>query len=83
MFKREDLVEHYSQIEYKDNTIILDAMGKYPSGIFYQLDNECNVAQSDNNLLGRILAQAKKNSSIKTSLKNKDNLNKYQNNYIK
>ena len=72
MFKREDLVEHYSQIEYKDNTIILDAMGKYPSGIFYQLDNECNVAQSDNNLLGRILAQAKKNSSIKSSLKNKD-----------
>ena len=72
MFKREDLMDHYSQIEYKDNTIILDAMGKYPSGIFYQLDNECNVAQSDSNLLGRILAQAKKNPSIKSSLKNKD-----------
>ena len=72
MFKKENLVEHYSQIEYKDNTIILDAMGKFPSGIFYQLDNECNVAQSDNNLLGRILAQAKKNPSIKSSLKNKD-----------
>ena len=72
MFKREDLMDHYNQIEYKDNTIILDAMGKFPSGIFYQLDNECNVAQSDNNLLGRILAQTKKNPSIKSSLKNKD-----------
>ena len=72
MFRKEDLMEHYSQIEYKDNTIILDAMGKYPSGIFYQLDNECNVAQSDNNLLGRILAMSKKNPSIKSSLKNKD-----------
>ena len=73
MFKRENLTEHYSQIEYKDNTIILNAMGKYPSGIFYQLDNECNVAQSDKNLLGRILAQAKSNPTIKVSLKNKDN----------
>ena len=73
MFKREGLVEHYSQIEYKDNTIILNAMGKYPSGIFYQLDNECNVAQSDKNLLGRVLAQAKTNPTIKASLKNKDN----------
>ena len=72
MFKREGLMDHYSQIEYKDNTIILDAMGKYPDGIFYQLDNECNVAQKDENLLGRILAQAKKNISIKSSLKNKD-----------
>ena len=72
MFKREGLMDHYSQIEYKDNTIILDAMGKYPDGIFYQLDNECNVAQKDDNLLGRILAQAKKNISIKSSLKNKD-----------
>ena len=72
MFKKENLMEHYSQIQYKDNTIILDAMGKFPSGIFYQLDNECNVAQSDANLLGRILAQAKKNPSIKSSLKNKD-----------
>ena len=72
MFKKEDLMDHYSQIEYKDNTIILDAMGKYPSGIFYQLDNECNVAQSDNNLLGRILSMTKKNPSIKSSLKNKD-----------
>ena len=73
MFKREGLVEHYSQIEYKDNTIILNAIGKYPSGIFYQLDNECNVAQSDKNLLGRVLAQAKTNPTIKASLKNKDN----------
>ena len=72
MFKREGLMDHYNQIEYKDNTIILDAMGKYPDGIFYQLDNECNVAQKDENLLGRILAQAKKNISIKSSLKNKD-----------
>ena len=72
MFKREGLMDHYSQIEYKDNTIILDAMGKYPDGIFYLLDNECNVAQKDDNLLGRILAQAKKNISIKSSLKNKD-----------
>ena len=72
MFKREGLMEHYNQIEYKDNTVILDAMGKYPDGIFYQLDNECNVAQKDDNLLGRILAQAKKNVSIKSSLKNKD-----------
>ena len=72
MFKREGLMDHYNQIEYKDNTIILDAMGKYPDGIFYQLDNECNVAQKDDNLLGRILAQAKKNISIKSSLKNKD-----------
>ena len=73
MFKRENLEKYYSQIEYKDNTIILNAMGKYPSGIFYQLDNECNVAQSDKNLLGRILAQAKSNPTIKSSLKNKDN----------
>ena len=72
MFKREGLMDHYNQIEYKDNTIILDAMGKYPDGIFFQLDNECNVAQKDDNLLGRILAQAKKNISIKSSLKNKD-----------
>ena len=72
MFKRENLTEHYSQIEYKDNTIILDAMGKYPVGIFYLLDNECNVAQSDKNLLGKILDQAKTNLSIKSSLKNKD-----------
>ena len=72
MFKRENLMEHYSQIQYKDNTKILNAMGKYPSGIFYQLDNECNVAQNDKNLLGRILAQAKTNFSIKSSLKNKD-----------
>ena len=72
MFKREDLMDHYNQIEYKDNTIILDAMGKYPDGIFYLLDNECNVAQSDDKLLGRILAQSKKNASIKSSLKNKD-----------
>ena len=72
MFKREELMDHYSQIEYKDNTGILDAMGKYPDGIFYQLDNECNVAQKDDKLLGRILDQAKKNSSIKSSLKNKD-----------
>lgn len=72
MFKREGLIEHYSQIEYKDNTIILDGMGKYPSGIFYQLDNECNVAQKDLNLLSRILQQAKSNSSIKPSLKNKE-----------
>ena len=28
MFKREGLSEHYSQIEYKDNTIILEGMGK-------------------------------------------------------
>ena len=34
MFKREGLSDHYNQIEYKDNTIILDGMGKYPSGIF-------------------------------------------------
>ena len=54
-------MEHYSQIEYKDNTIILEGMGKYPSGIFYQLDNECNVAQKDMNLLSRILSQAKSN----------------------
>ena len=72
MFKRENLTEHYSQIEYKDNTIILDAMGKYPMGIFYLLDNECNVAQSDKNLLGKILDEGKKNISIKSSLKNKD-----------
>ena len=72
MFRREGLIEHYSQIEYKDNTIILDGMGKYPSGIFYQLDNECNVAQKDSNLLSRILQQAKSNPSIKSSLKNKD-----------
>ena len=72
MFKREGLMEHYNQIEYKDNTVILNAMGKYPDGIFYQLDNECNVSQKDENLLGRILAQAKKNISIKSSLKNKD-----------
>ena len=72
MFKREGLMEYYSQIEYKDNTIILEGMGKYPSGIFYQLDNECNVGQKDNNLLSRILQQAKSNASIKPSLKNKD-----------
>ena len=72
MFKREGLSEHYSQIEYKDNTIILEGMGKYPSGIFYQLDNECNVAQKDMNLLSRILSQAKTNPTIKSSLKNKD-----------
>ena len=72
MFKREGLSDHYSQIEYKDNTIILDGMGKYPSGIFYQLDNECNVGQKDMNLLSRILSQAKSNPTIKSSLKNKD-----------
>ena len=72
MFRREGLMEHYSQIEYKDNTIILEGMGKYPSGIFYQLDNECNVGQKDLNLLSRILQQAKSNPSIKSSLKNKD-----------
>ena len=72
MFKREGLSEHYNQIEYKDNTVILDGMGKYPSGIFYQLDNECNVGQKDMNLLSRILQQAKSNASIKSSLKNKD-----------
>jgi len=72
MFKREGLIEHYSQIEYKDNTIILEGMGKYPSGIFYQLDNECNVAQKDLNLLSRILQQAKSNPTIKPSLKNKE-----------
>ena len=72
MFKREGLSEHYNKIEYKDNTIILEGMGKYPSGIFYQLDNECNVGQKDMNLLSRILQQAKTNPSIKSSLKNKD-----------
>ena len=72
MFRREGLMDHYNQIEYKDNTIILEGMGKYPSGIFYQLDNECNVAQKDMNLLSRILSQAKSNMSIKPSLKNKD-----------
>ena len=72
MFKRENLMDHYSQIEYKDNTIILNAMGKYPSGIFYQIDNECNVEKKDMNLLTRILAQAKSNAAIKSSLKNKD-----------
>ena len=72
MFKREGLSEHYNQVEYKDNTVILDGMGKYPSGIFYQLDNECNVGQKDMNLLSRILQQAKSNASIKSSLKNKD-----------
>ena len=72
MFRREGLIDHYDQIEYKDNTIILEGMGKYPSGIFYQLDNECNVGQKDMNLLSRILSQAKTNPSIKSSLKNKD-----------
>ena len=72
MFKREGLMDHYNQIEYKDNIEILDAMGKYPMGIFYQIDNECNVTQSDDKLLGRILDQAKTNSAIKSSLKNKD-----------
>ena len=72
MFRREGLIDHYDQIEYKDNTIILEGMGKYPSGIFYQLDNECNVGQKDMNLLSRILSQAKTNPSIKSSLINKD-----------
>ena len=72
MFNREGLSEHYNKIEYKDNTIILEGMGKYPSGIFYQLDNECNVGQKDMNLLSRILQQSKSNPTIKSSLKNKD-----------
>ena len=72
MFRREGLIDHYDQIEYKDNTIILEGMGKYPSGIFYQLDNECNVGQKDMNLLSRILQQAKTNPTIKSSLKHKD-----------
>lgn len=72
MFIREGLHDHYSQIEYKDNTIILEGMGKYPSGIFYQLDNECSVGQKDMNLLGRILSSLKSNPSVKSSLKNKE-----------
>ena len=72
MFIREGLQEHYNQIEYKDNIVILDAMGKYPSGIFYQLDNECSVGKKDMNLLGRILSSLKANISVRPCLKNKE-----------
>lgn len=72
MFKREGLEEHYSSIEFKDNTVILDAMGKYPTGIFYLLDNECNVAQKDNNVLNKVISLSKTNIALRTSLKNKD-----------
>ena len=72
MFIREGLKEHFTQIEFKDNTPILDAMGKFPSGIFFLLDNECNVGQKDLNLLSKIIGGLKDNPSIKSSLKNKD-----------
>ena len=72
MFKREGLAEHYNQIEFKDNQVILDAMGKKPLGIFFQLDNECNVGQKDMNLLSRILSTLKDNPSVKSSLKHKE-----------
>lgn len=35
MFIREGLKEHFKQIEFKDNMDILDAMGKFPTGIFF------------------------------------------------
>ena len=38
MFIREGLQEHFTQIEYKDNQCILDAMGKKNFGVFFKLD---------------------------------------------
>ena len=72
MFIKEGLQDHFTKIEYRDNQAILDAMGKYPTGIFYQLDNECNVSQNDMNLLGKIINTLKNNPHIKSSLKNKE-----------
>ena len=72
MFIREGLKDKFEKIEYKDNILILDAMGKYPSGIFFQLDNECNVGQKDMNLLSRILSTLKSNPAVKNSMKNPD-----------
>ena len=72
MFIKEGLQDHFTKIEYRDNQAILDAMGKYPTGIFYQLDNECNVSQNDMNLLGKIINTLKDNPHIKSSLKHKE-----------
>ena len=72
MFIREGLKDHFKKIEFRDNMPILDAMGKFPTGIFYQLDNECNVGQKDMNLLSKIFSTLKNNPSVKSSLKFKE-----------
>ena len=72
MFIREGLKDHFKKIEFRDNMPILDAMGKFPTGIFYQLDNECNVGQKDMNLLSKIFSTLKDNPTVKSSLKHKE-----------
>ena len=39
MFIKKGLQDHFNKIEYRDNKAILESMWKYPTGIFYQLNN--------------------------------------------
>lgn len=73
MFIREGLKDHFHQIEFKDNKPILDVMGGYPNGVFFQLDNECNVSQKDSNFLSKIFAAQKNSSCLSNSRKNQNN----------
>ena len=55
LFKQEGLEKEFKEMSFKDNQSIIDVFDKHPTGLYYLLDNECNIKGSDVNLLEKIV----------------------------
>lgn len=67
LFQQEGLEKEYVEFAFNDNQHIIDVFDKHPSGIYYLLDNECNVKGKDMSLLDKICSV--KSSVVSKSLK--------------
>ncbi|CAD8157004.1 unnamed protein product [Paramecium pentaurelia] len=66
IFIEEGLKDHLGQLEFQDNTSVIELIDKQPGGIFSILDESCSVKSTDDGFLQKIRTVHKSNPLIKT-----------------